>query len=361
MRVGAFGCCGAALSRLLALATVVVSLFGAGVLYGTVYRRGDSAAALGAVLAAAGARSLPAITAIQATLDCWAHEGRWEPDAGLWADPCMLNSSACFGLSALERRVEIGQRWTVPAACNASYAYRSLHTATDALIHALTMARTLVSGDSMTQDMFEAMEDLVLCKSGVRLRNAGLDFARAVRLQPDEGPGKTSDLTDRLARTADPYAFFVVNKGAHFRNDTEFFDTYAKSIHRLLAHSPNALILVRNTPVGHRDCHTFRNSPPLDAAVAAQLVSETAATLGQHYAWGQILRQNTQLRAFLHATCPHNCLLLDVVPATSQRADSHKMPLDGVSEHVDCLHYCYPGPLDMWADLIANTVLMLTS
>jgi len=47
----------------------------------------------------------------------------------------------------------------------------------------------------------------------------------------------------------------------------------------------------------------------------------------------------------------HWVFVLDVVPATSLRADSH------MSSTNDCLHYCAPGPIDMWVELLYNAIL----
>jgi hypothetical protein len=103
---------------------------------------------------------------------------------------------------------------------------------------------------------------------------------------------------------------------------------------------------VRSSPAGHAKCWLKRNHPPLDP----QHPPRAPAI----YNWYELRRQDLAVRALVanDTRWSNHAFYMDVTPATAARPDSHK-----TNKH-DCLHYCVPGPIDMWADLFANMVLL---
>lgn len=143
----------------------------------------------------------------------------------------------------------------------------------------------------------------------------------------------------------------VANHGAHFI-DPEASVPAALALFeyaRLVA--PDALLFWRTAPAGHPGCPAFRNGPPLERPLTeAQLAADQTAA---EYAWHRFYNAS---RATL-AALPSGVVALDVDAATALRADSHPWRLDMEEKgKVDCLHYCTPGPIDMWVEMWGNLV-----
>ena len=314
--------------------------------------------------------SAGAIAALQAVVDCWAHDGDWAAAldaAAVREDACLLAQPDCYGLATRDRVNEIGYRWTVPPTCNAAaaaasagrdYVFRPAAELAPALNALVNRTTVLVTGDSFHRKLFHALKEQVECITRGRL-SRNMFFAGAYRLETVEilnVPTPQVDLARELAQRA--YDVYVINKGAHYSPLEDFLATYNRSIDDLLRRSPNALLLVRSTPIGHAGCEAFRNRPPLTAAESDALLAETVKTIGRQYHWADVLAQNSALRAFLATKCPDRCIFLDVTPATMRRADSHYMYPTG-NNRTDCFHYCSPGPMDMWIDMILNTLFLV--
>lgn len=105
---------------------------------------------------------------------------------------------------------------------------------------------------------------------------------------------------------------------------------------------PDHVLMWRSTPPGHPKCHR-RNRPlraPLDPAA-----------LPHPFSWDKFAAQNDLARALVEEV---GGIYLDVAYATSLRPDGHFWHLDGTP---DCLHYCSPGPVDHWVNLLYNALL----
>ena len=290
-------------------------------------------------------------------MDCWAQTGDWRFNPAAVDDTCVLAQPDCYGLASRQRPNEVAYQWAVPAECAAAFQYTFAPTAE--LAHALhelaNATKVLVTGDSFHRKMFAALRERVECVTGRRLSRS-MHYAGAYRMETiilENVPTPQVDLAREIAERA--YDVYVLNKGAHYSPLDEFLSTYNRTIHDLLRGSPNALFLVRSTPIGHEGCETYRNHAPLTPAESDVLVETTVKSIGRQYHWGDVLRQNAALRAFLASECPDRCIYIDVNPATMRRADSHYMyPKE--NNRTDCFHYCSPGPMDMWMDLIVNTL-----
>ncbi|CAM9165023.1 unnamed protein product [Hapterophycus canaliculatus] len=110
-------------------------------------------------------------------------------------------------------------------------------------------------------------------------------------------------------------------------------------------HGENAILVVRNTPPGHGHCAERMFAAPIDFRAAARLVSESP----EEYGWNTFdLRNEILEKSFTGSGSSWK--LLDAYTPTLLRADSHRT-LE------DCLHYCLPGPLDLWASLLYNLLV----
>jgi len=75
----------------------------------------------------------------------------------------------------------------------------------------------------------------------------------------------------------------------------------------------------------------------------------------QHrFHWDLIPGQN---QLTLRHLLPPSVHLLDVAPATALRHDSHPHFKYKHRERQDCLHYCLPGPLNLFSILLQQMLL----
>ena len=140
----------------------------------------------------------------------------------------------------------------------------------------------------------------------------------------------------------------------------------------LAAHAPDSPVFWRTTTVGHAFCRynvlalPLEREESLDEALAAAQAREAAsggplrnatedfpdADYKASWHWDNIPLQNAATLAAL----PRSVHLLDVAHATALRRDSHPHFKYGSRARQDCLHYCLPGPIDMWVELFAASV-----
>ena len=132
----------------------------------------------------------------------------------------------------------------------------------------------------------------------------------------------------------------VLNRGAHFTPDGGFRAGVRAAVRYIRNLEPDKLIIVRSTPPGHVYCSNY--SEPI-------IAPQDPASLPHH--WGEFARQNKILKEEAEAV---GAVYMDVDPMTVLRPDGHLGP------PIDCLHYCIPGPLDVWAQLLLNLILKLS-
>ncbi|CAI5981386.1 unnamed protein product [Closterium sp. NIES-64] len=127
----------------------------------------------------------------------------------------------------------------------------------------------------------------------------------------------------------------VVNRGAHYRPDDRFEREVHSTLLALRNAHPDLLIIVRNTPPGHPNC--LSHEKPL---------SEMLLDLpeGKCWNWNKFAGQNEILKRLAEGV---GGVYMDVNASAVWRADGH------VSQK-DCLHYCHPGPVDTWVQLLFN-------
>ena len=156
--------------------------------------------------------------------------------------------------------------------------------------------------------------------------------------------------TDRVflytpwTRIASTYNARVVifNRGAHYSSD----DSYRMGVRAALRHArnlmPNAIIIYRNTALGHVDCTN----------VSEPLISGQPLDI-QPYNWDKFPSQNAIARAEVEAV---GGIYMDVEALSRLRADGHPGFISKINS-VDCLHYCLPGPVDSWVQLLYNILM----
>jgi hypothetical protein len=137
------------------------------------------------------------------------------------------------------------------------------------------------------------------------------------------------------------YRVLILNRGAHWVEDAVLLRELNATLSTLRSQHPELLLIFRATPAGHLDCSSF--SQPLQQPPAP----------GQKlpYHWGTFAQQNRLIEQLLSERFP-GVLFLDIQPPTALRPESHR----GAG---DCLHYCMPGPPDLWTVALIELLALL--
>ena len=134
----------------------------------------------------------------------------------------------------------------------------------------------------------------------------------------------------------------VFNRGAHYSSNA----AYRIGVRAALRHArnlmPDAIIIFRNTAVGHVGCANV--SEPLKMRQPLDI---------QPYDWDKFPEQNEIARAEVEAV---GGIYMDVETLSRLRADGHQGLIREMG-FTDCLHYCFPGPLDSWVQLLYNILM----
>jgi hypothetical protein len=147
----------------------------------------------------------------------------------------------------------------------------------------------------------------------------------------------------------------VLNRGAHYANDTEFLDGIRSALDvveewlgRCDQLSIKCHFFWRTTVPGHHHCHAF-TAPVNDAdameAHVANLSQYDDTARGYH--WHDFQHQNLLAEAELNKRgprLPHR--ILDGYHINLLRPDRHSLK--------DCLHSCYPGKMDVYPQLLLH-------
>ena len=140
-----------------------------------------------------------------------------------------------------------------------------------------------------------------------------------------------------------PFHIVIVNRGAHFKPLASFLPELRATLARLRALLPSALLIFRSTPPGHLNCSAH------DVPLPARQPPE-----GLPFHWGEFGAENEAARREVEAV---GGVYLDVEGMTALRADGHVGR--NRKDKVDCLHYCLPGPVDTWTQLLFNMLVDL--
>eukprot|EP00271_Cylindrocystis_brebissonii_P005275 TRINITY_DN17235_c0_g1_i1.p1 TRINITY_DN17235_c0_g1~~TRINITY_DN17235_c0_g1_i1.p1 ORF type:complete len:830 (-),score=50.50 TRINITY_DN17235_c0_g1_i1:449-2938(-) len=135
----------------------------------------------------------------------------------------------------------------------------------------------------------------------------------------------------------------ILNSGAHYRSDDLYESGTRASLWYIRSKLPKSLIMWRNTPPGHLNCTAYDR--PLDRP-------QNKSDLPFH--WGDFARQNEIAKRLVKEV---GGVYVDVATMSELRADAHFGT--NYAKKTDCLHFCQPGVLDTWVQLIYNAFIDL--
>ena len=134
----------------------------------------------------------------------------------------------------------------------------------------------------------------------------------------------------------------VANRGAHYTHDQTFLFGVRAALRFLRRLHPNKLIIWRSTPPGHKDCDSY-DRPLQDSRGQTSLPHN----------WGWFLHQNSIVKPQVERV---GGVYMDLDTITMARADGH-LGYSWEKHRRDCLHFCMPGPMDTWVQLLHNMLL----
>ena len=139
------------------------------------------------------------------------------------------------------------------------------------------------------------------------------------------------------------FGVLFLNSGAHAQpSEADYATTLAAAAAFVKRHAPpSARLIYRTTVPGHLNCERYKFAPPLPTVHAAEMEANRS---GYWYDGATFAKRN-RVAVDIFTRGNGSFALLDAYRTTIQRRDSH-------ISHLDCLHYCLPGPADHWANML---------
>ena len=135
----------------------------------------------------------------------------------------------------------------------------------------------------------------------------------------------------------------VINRGAHLTRDEDYKAGIRAALRFIRIVVPSTLLIVRGTPHGHLNCSNYK------APISQPLEQGSLPWGWKHFAYHSALAEEEAVGV--------GAVYLDVLPMSSLRPDGYR-EVNRLNA-TDCLHYCVPGPVDGWAQLLLNVLLRL--
>lgn len=145
----------------------------------------------------------------------------------------------------------------------------------------------------------------------------------------------------------------LLNGGAGRRSREHHLSRVRSALRHLRERFPEKLLVYRSTPPEHASCWSFKE--PLAEPQNSQRTGEPHEF---PLKWHTFADHNNEARATAEDV---GAIFLDVEPMSRLRADNHPGKQGTSTEEVDCLHWCIPGPLDTWAQLLYNVIFQAMS
>jgi hypothetical protein len=204
-------------------------------------------------------------------------------------------------------------------------------------------------GDSLNQGMAESMQCLLGKEYEHHVSHVRFDYLGC----PDNLPTYTPDYCSnsshvihqwrKIVNNLQPRDILVVNTGAHWFGDPDEKKLAFRNIANAIATVFNGTVIMRTTVMGHDSCERF-NEPTSNFNSSIQQ-KQTPSYNWANFTHLNRLVHNTFLEAGLATYLP---LYVDMF---EQRPDGH-VQNSSKNEGMDCLHYCVPGPIHIWNELL---------
>lgn len=233
----------------------------------------------------------------------------------------------------------------------------------------LVDATVMVVGDSLSWEHYSSLVQLLGHPIHQGFQHQSLEFRtnivqhiecgqdnRNVRLvyRRDD---KLEDLKHALEQ--DFPTVLVLNRGAHYTNDTMLIDNIYKNIEILNKywwkpcerHGLQCHFFWRTTVPGHPHCEQF--TKPINDRALMEAWIANRSNYNEHtlrYHWYDYQRQNILVEKIWMEMANFPVQILDAYDLNVLRPDEHR------AHQGDCLHNCYPGKMDVYNQLLLHYV-----
>ena len=155
----------------------------------------------------------------------------------------------------------------------------------------------------------------------------------------------------------------IVNRGAWWAEDIDAETYIANFLAMVHEDLPNATVIFRATSMPHVNCMQYSvpppNAPPFEPSQYEFIEGEKDMLdedAGVYYVyWRNVTVQTRRVvRPLVEAARDPAAIYLDIAPSSNARPDQHRH-----RRHGDCLHFCIPGPVDVWVHLVLGVLNLI--
>lgn len=191
---------------------------------------------------------------------------------------------------------------------------------------------------------------------GHDLPGFNISFVFSTHLASPDGSASNISWVDEIRNKN--ASLLILNTGAHSaRNGAATIEKHLiPNLQKVAQRYPSVNVIYRNSARGHLNCVEMVNNAPLHTPQVVTPALEKEF-FNAEFGWSHFDDMNTEIRNVLENQFPQY-IYLDSATALNLRADSHT--IDHIGEHIDCLHYCMPGPLDESVAQFYRALIVLT-
>lgn len=169
------------------------------------------------------------------------------------------------------------------------------------------------------------------------------EYSSGYNIQPEQGW-----MLHPFRHLLHNHSVIVLNRGLHFQPNGLFAVELNRTLRFLAAEFPNHVLIYRTTTPGHVNCSAYR--APLRAPKAG-VQFDSLYNWSNAYNWNEMPFQNEIAKEIvLHPQVAGH--VMDVYAMTRWRPDNH-------IKVQDCVHYCSPGPVELWMIYFYNLLRVL--
>ena len=232
----------------------------------------------------------------------------------------------------------------------------------------LVDATVMIVGDSLSWEHYSSMVQLLGHSIHQGFQHQSVEFHtnivqhlhcgkqdnRVVRLvyRRDD---KLLELKDAV--TKDFPTVLVLNRGAHYTNDTDLLENIYSNLEILQKYwwkpceqyGLQCHLFWRTSVPGHPHCEQF--TEPVTDRVAMEAWIANRSNYNDHtwgYHWYDYQRQNLLVEQVLLEKANFPVTILDAYDLNILRPDDHR------AHQGDCLHNCYPGKMDVYSQMLLH-------
>lgn len=175
-------------------------------------------------------------------------------------------------------------------------------------------------------------------------------------------PSETDSMTFFKESIDKNISLIILNSGAWYQPTDELLTNTELFLKELWKIHPNVSIIFRTSSPGHPRCESLEHSKPIHLNFTENPVHlnydfydfSDDLTKPKSFHYSDFINQSNHVVELIKTKFKNApIMVLNVHNSTSRRVDSHCIS-DG-----DCLHYCLPGPINVWVEFLFHMLVQL--